>query len=126
MRGCSQRDHSACTPQFMCEEVGSAAGHIIDQQGNGTRILPRSAWRQIFFSSGEIRVAGSIPDVAESNSHALLHKAPSDLRVAEASRIISNVQNQSRCVAQGFESAVEFLSDFLVAVEGFDLDVPNA
>src|SRR5215471_4892716 len=123
---CSQCDHSTCTPQFICEEVGSTADHIIDQEGDWTRVLPRSARRQIVFSSGEIRVAGSIPDVAEPDSHALLHKASSDLRVAEASRIIPNVQNQTRCVAQGFDSAVEFLSDFFVAVEGFDLDVPNA
>src|SRR5215831_18199102 len=126
MRGCSQRHHSACTPQFICEEVGSTAGHIIDQEGDWTRELPRSARHQICFSSGEIRVAGSIPDVAEPNSHTLLHKPSCDLRVAEASRIIPNVQNQSRCFAQGFECAVEFLSDFLAAVEGFDLDVPDA
>src|SRR5215471_545199 len=126
MRGCSQRDHPACAPQFICEEVGSTAGHIINQEGDWTRVLPRSARRQIIFSSGEIRVTRPIPDVAEPNSHTVLHKASCDLRVAEASRIISNVQNQSRCFAQGFESAVEFLSDFLVAVEGFDLDVSDA
>src|SRR5215510_13027148 len=123
MRGCSQRHHSACTPQFICEEVGSTASHIIDQESDWTRVLPRSARRQIFFSSGEIRVAGSILDVAEPNSHTLLHKPPCDLRVAEASRIISNVQNQSRCFAQSFECALEFLSYFLTAVEGFDLNV---
>src|SRR5436190_13900600 len=126
MRGCSQRDHSACTPKFICEEVGSTAGHIIDQEGDWTRVLPCSARRQIVFSSGEIRVAGSIPDVAEPNSHTLLHKASCDLRVAEASRIISNIQNQSRRLAQGFECAVEFLSNFLAAVEGLDFDVSSA
>src|SRR5262245_15087124 len=126
MRCCSQRDHSARTPQFICEEVGSTAGHIINQDGDWTRVLPRSARRQINFPSGEIRVTGPIPDVAEPNSHTILHKASCDLRVAEAARIVSNVQNQSWCFAQGFESAVKFLSDFLVAVEGFDLDVPDA
>src|SRR5215831_12104937 len=126
MRGCSQRHHSACTPQFICEEVGSTAGHIIDQEGDWTRVLPRSARRQIIFLSGEIRVAGSIFDVAEPNPHTLLQKASCNLRVAEATRIISNVQNQSGCFAQGFESAVEFSSDFLAAVEGCDLDVPGA
>src|SRR5215471_7320623 len=126
MRGCSQRDHSACTPQFICEEVGSTAGHIVDQEGDRTRVLPRSARLQIFFSSGKIRVTGSIPDVTEPNSPPLLHKSSCDLRVAEASRIISNVQNQSWCFAQGFQCAVEFLRDFLTAVEGFDLNVSDA
>src|SRR5215831_8683279 len=126
MRGCSQRHHSACTPQFICKEVGSTAGHIIDQEGDWMRVLPRSARRQIFFSSGKIRVAGSIPDVAVPNSHTLLHKASCDLRMAEASGVISNVQNQSRCFAQAFECAVEFLSDFFAAIEGVDLDVSDA
>src|SRR5262249_31948133 len=101
-------------------------GHIIDQEGDWTRILPRSARRQICFSSGEIRVAGSIPDVAEPNSHTVLHKASCDLQAAAASRIISTVQNQSRCFAQGLQCAVEFVSDFLAAVGGFDLDVSDA
>src|SRR5215475_2009174 len=126
MRRCSQRNHSACAPQFVCEEVGSTAGHIIDQEGDWTRVLPRSARRQIDFSSGEIRVGGPVPDVVEPNTYRLLHKASCDLRVAEASRIIPNIQNQSRRFAYGFESAVEFLSDFLVPVEGFDLDVAGA
>src|SRR5215467_2710548 len=126
MRRCSQRDHSACTPQFICEEVGSTAGHIINQKGDWTRVLPRSARRQINFSSGEIRVTGPIPDVAEPDSHTVLHKASCDLRVAEASRIIPNVQNQSRCFAQGSECTVEFLSDLLAAVEVRNLDKSDA
>src|SRR5215831_20085635 len=126
MRGRSQRDHSACTPQFIGEEVGSTAGHIIDQKGDWTCVLPHSARRQILFSSAEIRVAGSIFDIGEPNANTLLHKASCDLRVAEASGIISDVQNQGWCFAQGFECAVKFLSDFLAAVEGFDLDVSDA